>query len=79
MSQENVETVRRTVDKVNAGEIDQHLDALFASRLDSGTNSVNSTIETISAHIWGAGGRRSQDFMWISSKSQTSATPCFSR
>ena len=34
MSQENVEAVRRTVDRVKAGEIGQHLDALFASRLD---------------------------------------------
>src|SRR5690349_14541559 len=34
MSQENVERLRRTVDRVNAGEAGQHLDALFASRLD---------------------------------------------
>jgi len=34
MSQENVEAVRRWVDKANAGEIPQHRDSLFASRLD---------------------------------------------
>ena len=34
MSQENVEMLRRTVDRVNAGEIGQHLDTLFASRVD---------------------------------------------
>ncbi len=34
MSQENVEVVRRWVDKVNAGETPRHRASLFASRLD---------------------------------------------